>query len=482
VIDVRPVIFINGCLLFILGGAMLVPAGLDVAYGNGGWWVFLSAALISAFVGGLMILSYWQDRRLSLNGRQAFLLASSAWVCLSLVGGLPFHFTGAHLTVTDAVFEAISGLTTTGSTVMTNLDHQPRDILLWRALLNWLGGLGFLIMAVAVLPLLRIGGMQMFKMESSDVTDTLPSRLSNVAWSVAGLYGVFTILGGLALWMTGLNAFEAVCYAFSTLSTGGFAISDHALSRYEPETLWVCCALMALGASPFIQHLNIWRSRRWAFLSDSQSHWYLSFMGFFALLLAFWLWAVQDMDGDFALTQAAFHVVSVVTSTGLVADDLTLWGGFAQVTFFILLFIGGCTGSAAGGVKIFRWEVLFKLSGIHLKRQLHPHGVFPVHFNQAVLSRQVVHSILGFMILYMLTFALFALALCAQGLDMLTAFSGSAAALSNIAHGLGPVIGPMGSYAGLPNGAKWLLCAEMLLGRLELLSVVALCSRAFWRE
>lgn len=480
-VDVRPVIFVNGILLLVLAAAMGVPALVDVVSDDRDWQVFVASGLVTGFIGLAMMLGARPDERKPLDTRQAFLLTTSVWLAMSAFAALPFAFSGLGMDYTDAVFEATSGITTTGATVMVGLDTAPKGILLWRAILNWLGGIGIIVMAVAILPILRIGGMQLFKMESSDKTDKVRPRTSQIAWSIATVYLFFTSISIVAMWLSGMSLFDAICNSFAALATGGYSTSDSSLGNWGPASQWVTIGAMILGGSTFTLFISPWKHNRWPFLHDSQMRWYLSVLAFFSFLLAMWQWAVNDMDAGEALRHATFNVVSIVTCTGFASTDYNAWGGFAQVTFFILLFIGGCTGSTAGAIKIFRWEVLFKMAGIHLKKLLHPHGVFIIDFNRQRISDSVVDSVLGFVVMYFLTFAVFALALTVTGMDFISSVSGSAQALANAGPGLGDIIGPAGNYKPLPDVAKWLLAFEMVLGRLELFTVIVLFSRSFWR-
>lgn len=480
-IDLKPVIFVNGILLLILAMAMGVPALADAASHDPDWQVFAISGLVCGFAGATMALAAQPHETQALTTRQAFLLIASAWFLLSAAASLPFIFSAQDMSVADGVFEATSGFTTTGSTVITGLDNAPRGILLWRALLNWLGGLAVIVVTMAIMPQLRIGGMQWFKMETSDKTKKVKTRIIQLVTSVVLVYAVFTLAAALALWATGMTVFEAICHALSALSTGGFSTSDASLAHWGTATQWVMMAAMLAGGMPFALFVTPWKHRHWPCMHDSQMRWYLNFVMFFALALAFWQWAVNDMDADDALTHATFNVISVVTTSGFTSTNYDSWGGFAQVCFFLLLFIGGCTGSAAGGIKIFRWEVMFKLAGVHLKRLLHPHGIFVVDFNQRTIPQAVMDSVLGFVTVFFLTFALFALGLTMVGLDLISALTGSAQALSNVGPGLGPVIGPTGTYEDLPDLAKWILSFEMVMGRLELFSVLMLFTRSFWR-
>lgn len=481
-IDVRPVLFVNGFLLLVLAAAMGIPAVVDIVSDDVDWQVFAASAMVTGFVALTLIFGARPKGRPSLTSRQAFMLTVLAWVSAAAFAALPFAFSNLRLSPVDALFEAMSGLTTTGATVIRGLDRAPKGILLWRALLNWLGGEGILIMAVVILPLLRIGGMQLFRMESSDKTDTIKPRLTHVAASVTTIYVGFTALAAIAFWMAGMGRFDAVCHAMSAVSTGGFSTSDSNLARWGTAVQWVAIVAMLVGGSGFTLWIGPWKHYRPRVLDDAQTHWYLMFIGGFAGLLALWQWTVNDMTPGVAIRHAVFSVTSVVTTTGFVSTNYSAWGSFAVVVFFVLSFIGGCTGSAAGGVKIFRWELLFALAGIHLKRLLHPHGVFVIHYNDRTINPKVLDSVLGFVVMYFFTFALFALALTVVGVDFVTALSGSASALANVGPGIGEVIGPGGSYRPLPDSAKVILAFEMMLGRLELFTVAVLFSRSYWRE
>ncbi len=481
-IDVRPVLFINGFVLLVLAIAMGLPAAVGAMAMDADWPVFLAASGTTAFAGGMLMLGAKPDGRFRLQVRQAFLLTASAWVLASLCAAMPFLFSTLGLSVTDAVFEATSGLTTTGATVIVGLDHAPTGILLWRALLNWLGGLGIIVMAVAVLPMLGIGGMQMFKMETSDKNDKIRARVSKVIAAIALVYVGLTLASAVAFWLAGMGRFDAACHAMAALSTGGFSTSDASLAHWGRAVQWVAVASMVLGGAPLPLLVASGRSGRPALLDDRQFRSYLTLLGGAALVIGIWRWATSDWGLDESLLQSAFSVTSVVTSTGFVATDYGAWGGFAQVAFFALAFAGGCTGSASGAIKIFRWQVLGALAKVHVKRLLHPHGVFVITFNRRKVGDPVIDSVLAFVVLYIATFAIHAMVLTATGLDLVTALTGSAAALGNLGRGLGDVIGPAGNWRALPDAAKWVLSFEMLVGRLELFTVFILFTPSFWRE
>jgi trk system potassium uptake protein TrkH len=481
-VDIRPVLFIDGFLLLILAAAMGIPLAVDLACGHGEWQAFAISLMCTGFIGLALILSCRTSGARDLSIRQAFLVASTGWLFACLFAALPFYFASLRLSLVDGMFETVSGLTTTGATVIRHLDRVAPAILIWRALLQWLGGLGFIITALVLFPKLRIGGMQQFRMESSGKLEKVKPRLSQVGLSIATVYLLLT--GGLtiALALAGMSLLEAVCHAMSSLSTGGFSTSDDSLGHFGDAARWVCVVGMLLGGVTFTRYISPWKRGQWAILNDSQIRWYLLTVAIFSLLMTFWNWAERDMDAYDALRQSIFNVVSVVTTTGFHTADYNAWGGFAQVAFFAMAFIGGCTGSAAGGIKVFRYEVLLAATSVHLRRLLHPHGVFAISLNQRGVPETVVRSVLGFMMLYFFWFAMLALALTLTGLDLITGLSGAAAALGNIGPALGNLIGPGGSYQALSDVAKALLVVGMLFGRLELATMMALFTRSFWRE
>lgn len=484
-LDIRPVLFFNGFVLLILAGAMGLPLMVDLVSDHSEWQAFACSSAIAGFF-GLALIAANQCGFVRLSTRQAFLLSASAWVSAAFFGALPFYLGSLHLTGIDGFFEAVSGITTTGATVIDHLDRMPRAVLLWRALLQWLGGVGVIVTSVTLLPVLRIGGMQLFLMETSDKTDKVKARTSEVASAVLVIYTGFTLVLTSAFLLTGMTPMEAVCHAMSSLSTGGFSTSDASLGHFSEGARWVCIAGMLVGGTTFTQYVSPWKRRGraggWHLFEDSQIRWYLATIAFFVLLMTLWNWAMHDIDGLEAFRQSAFNVVSVITTSGFHSGDYSAWGGFAQVAFFVMTFIGGCTGSAAGGIKIFRYEVLFAITGVQIRRFLHPHGVFVLAFNRLRLSDQVIRSVQAFVMLYFLCFVLLALLLALFGLDLLGAISGAASALANVGPGLGTMIGPGATYGGVGDEAKCLLAIGMLVGRLELATALMLFSRVFWQD
>ena len=481
--DIRPVLFANGVLLLVLAMAMGATLLLDLAVAGSEAPAFAAAAFVTAFAGGALALSGRGRGRFGLGGRQTFLFAASGAVLAAMFSALPLILGSRHLSLMDALFEAISGITTTGATVLTHLDDAPAALLLWRALLQWLGGAAVVTAAILLLPMMRIGGMQVFRMEySSAERDKAPRRMPRVLGRILLLYLLITVALALALRLAGMTALEAVCHAMSSISTGGFSTSDSSLAKFGPAARWLCVAGMLLGGVNLAMFTRTARSKRWRLFKDTQIRWYLVTILGFALLLTFWFWAVEGMAAGGAMQRAVFQAVSFLSTSGLRVTDDHGWGGFPQVAAFVMSFIGGCTGSAAGGIKIFRFEVLFASSRLHVARMLHPHGVFFVTFNRLRLPEAVLRSVLGFFMLYFCCFAALAIGLAIAGLDPLSSLSAAAAAMGNVGSGIGPVVGVAGGYAALPASAKALLAFGMLIGRLELAPILVLLMPSFWKD
>ena len=481
-LDLRPVFFIIGVLLTVLAAAMMLPVLLDVAYGNSDWQVFAAASVLTLFVGvSLALMNRAGGMRLNL--RQAFLITTLSWVVITGFAALPFAFASLGLDYADAYFEAMSGLTTTGATVIVGLDEAPPGILLWRGLLNWIGGLGIIAVAIVILPMLRIGGMQLFRLESSDKSDKVLPRAGQIATGIGIIYVVLTGACALLYWIGGMNGLEATMHAMTTLATGGFSTSDASFGKFDsPFIEFVAIVFMLLGGVTFTLFLRMqggdWRAP-W---TDSQVRWYLSIFAGFTLAITLWHWLANGSTFLHALRHAAFNVASILTTTGYTSTDYSTWGAFPVVLFFLLTFVGGCSGSTAGGITFFRFQVLFEIGRVHIRHAVAPSGVFVPKYNRRQITEAVMQSVLAFVALYLLSWAVFSAALALCGLDPLTSISGAASAISNVGPGLGDVIGPTGNFSSLPETAKWLLSLAMLLGRLELVTVLVLLTRDFWRS
>jgi trk system potassium uptake protein TrkH len=375
----------------------------------------------------------------------------------------------------------VSGLTTTGATVIVGLDAAPRGILLWRALLQWLGGIGIIGVAIAILPALGVGGMQLFRTESSDRSEKVMPRVREIAAGIVLIYVALTVTCGIAYWLVAMTPFEALAHALTTVSTAGFSTSDVSMAHWNNAALhWIATLFMLSGAVPFVLYLRVFQRQRDA-LRDSQVEFLLSLLAVLIVAVAAWLILVDGYGVADALRLAAFNVVSVVTTTGYATADYTLWGNLMVGLFFGLMFVGGCTGSTTGGMKIFRFQVMIRMLESQFLRLLYPRGVFPRVYAGRLLPDNVIGSVVVFFSLYFICYSALTVALMAFDLDFLTSASAAVSALSNVGPGLGPIIGPAGNFATLPDASKWLLCFGMLLGRLELFTVLILFFPQFWR-
>lgn len=480
-LDIRPVLLAIGFLLATLGAAMLIPAIADVAVGHQDWQVFLAASTATFFIGiSLALISRGSSENLNL--RQAFLLTAGSWLVIATFGALPFFFSELGLSFADAFFESMSGITTTGSTVIVGLDHAPPGILLWRSILQWMGGIGIVVMAVAVMPMLQVGGMQLFRMESSDTSEKILPRARQIAGALAGLYVAISIVCALCLWAAGMPLFDAVAHAMTTVATGGYSTSDDSVGYYDSGLIdGVVTVFMIMGSLPFVLYLQLLRGRPLLLWRDDQVRWFFSIALAAIVVMTVYRSMASDIPVLNALRFVSFNAVSVMTGTGYSTSDYGLWGGFAVGLFFLLMFVGGCAGSTSCGVKIFRIQVLYETGRSQVLKMVQPHGIFTPHYNGKPIPESVSAAVMNYFFVFFVCFIVLALCLSAFGLDFITAASGAGSAIANVGPGLGPVIGPAGTYQPLPDGAKWFLSFGMLLGRLELLGVLILFTPSFWR-
>lgn len=481
-LDLRPIFLVIGILLIILAVFMAPPMIADVAVGHPDWQVFLAAGSVTLFTGVSLVLMHRTPDFGELTGRQAFLLTTSVWVVVAVFAALPLAFSELDLTLADAVFEAMSGITTTGATVIVGLDVAPPGILLWRAILQWLGGIGFIVMGVAILPMLSVGGMQLVRAESSDLSEKILPRAAQVAAAIGLIYLALTVLCAALYYSAGMATFEATAHAMTTIATGGYSTRDASISAFSSAPIeGIGIVFMILGSLPFVFYIQATNGQLGPLFTDVQVRWFLGIIVIFVLAIAAWLVIVGGIAPLEALRHAAFNVVSLISTTGFASSDYALWGTFPVAALFFLMCVGGCTGSTAGGIKIFRFSVLHTIAKNQIARLVRPHGVFMPTFNRRPVPEAAAIAVMAFVFMFALSFAVFALVLSMLGLDYLTAMSGALTALANVGPGLGDTIGPAGTFATLPDSAKWLLAAAMLLGRLELFTVLILFAPSFWR-
>jgi len=461
---------------------MIVPAIADAAAGGMVWPQFLISAAASLFVGmGLALGS--RSRQFAIGVKEAFLLTTLSWLVIAAFASLPILLSMPEIGVSGAFFEAMSGLTTTGSTVIANLDETARGILLWRALLQWLGGIGIIVMAIAVLPLLGVGGMQLFRTEMSDHSKKLLPRAGPTAAWIAMTYGALTLIWATALWAAGMSHFEAICHAMTTIATGGFSTTDGSIGAFNSSVIdWIVITGMLVGSLPFMLYLQAVRGNPLALLQDSQVRSFLGLCLISAALMTAWIFFRLDAPVSTALRYAAFSTTSIITGTGFTTTPFDNWGTFPVTLLFFLMFVGGCTGSTTGGIKIFRFQVLFNSMCTELSHFVRPHMISAPRFNGEPVSDPIIRAVRVFFFVFILSFVFTALLLSLHGYDFITSTSAAATAISNVGPGLGPLVGPANNYGSMENSAKWVLSGAMLLGRLELFTVLLLFLPRFWRN
>ena len=479
-LDVRPTLYVIGWLIFFLGLTMIVPFLLNVYDGAAETSEFAKSICITVIMGVFLIFSCENSNKHQLSLQQTFLFTSGLWFVLPVFGALPFYFGAASLSATNALFESISALTTTGSTVITNLQELPRGTLLWRGMLQWFGGIGIIIVAMVFLPQLRVGGMQIFLSEGHDTTDKIFPKAIEIARSISILYIGLTALCALFYALAGAHPFDALVHGMTTVATGGFSNYDDSFASRSPLEEYIACIFMLAAALPFFKYVQLaggsWRS----FFKDQQVRAFLAVAGGLCTLLFAW-YSIFIGQGEESIRKTLFNGVSILTGTGYSSTDYLRWGAFPIALLFFAGFIGGCAGSTTCSIKIFRFQILFAAIKMQLLRLRHPSAVSSLRYNGRKVDDDILASVIAFFMLFMISLGVFAVALGLTGLDFITSVSGAATALANIGPGLAPDIGPTGTFANLNDPAKWILCSAMLLGRLELMAVFVLFTHAFWR-
>ena len=480
------ILFICGIINIFLGGLMLIPAGIDFfANQEQNGEEFLLCALLTAFVGMLISGFSYRNWKEKISKKEMFIITSSVWFLFGLVGALPFYFSGQNLSFTDSIFESISGITTTGATILAHIDSMPKGFLLWRAMLQWLGGIGIVILAITILPILRIGGMQLFTTESSDSSAKDSPFVSSKLKRYIYAYLFVSSMCVWALFVAGMDLFDAFAHMMTAVSTGGFSTHDLSIGYYENPTIeWILIFFMTVGGLP-LSIIVAFLEGKWQQLKEnSQIKTYLGSLFVMIVPISILMWTLMGIFESFskALRTFAFHTVSIMTSTGYVTENYTLWGPFFVLFFFILTAVGGCTGSTAGGIKIFRFSILSKAIKRHLTLMISPHAIVVPHYNKKPVSEDVMLGVTSFMSIFCLITILGAGILTLTGLDFMTSLSGSLTAIANVGPGLGNLIGPDKSFILLPDTAKWVLSLIMILGRLEFMTILVLFLPKLWTK
>jgi trk system potassium uptake protein TrkH len=478
----KTVFFIIGILLIILGFFMLIPYGIQIFYKENSH-SFLASSFITILIGIMFVLANLQEKY-QLNLKQTFLFSTFTWIAVAVFGSIPFILSDLNFSFSDSFFESMSGITTTGSTVIINLDGSPKSILLWRAIMQWLGGVGIIVMAITVLPLLKVGGMQLFKIESSDKPEKILPRATQVAFIIISTYLILTLLCAFFYKILGMNFFDSIAHAMTTIATGGFSTHNESIGYFKNSNIEIVATIfIILGSIPFISYLKFIKGNKKIFFQDIQIKG-LIYLFIFSTFIMF-LYLLFSNNSILLIEKiriASFNVVSILSGTGYVNNDFSLWGKFPLIFFLFLMFIGGCAGSTACGIKIFRFQLLFLFINNQIKKIIYPNSVFILKYNNQKITDDYMSSVIIFIFAYFFIFILIAMLLSITGLDFLSSISGAATSISNVGPGLGELIGPNGNFKSIPEVSKWILSFGMLLGRLELFAVLVLFFPSFWRN
>ena len=478
----RAIGYVIGLLVAAFGATMLVPMVVDLLAGNGHAGAFFEAGLITCLMGGLVALACANSVGPRLTIQQTFLLTTGVWVVLPMFGAIPFVIGATDASITNAYFEAMSGLTTTGSTVFSGLDNLPQGLLLWRSMLQWFGGIGIIVVAMAFLPELRVGGMQIFRSEGFDTAGKVLPRAAEIASRISIVYVLLTLLCMLAYIGVGMSVFDAVNHAFTTIATGGFSTHDASFGAFRGAPEYVAAVFMILASLPFVRYVQLMAGSSRPLLLDSQVRAFLGVLCAVILLLVTFRLATSETGLAQSFRESLFNVTSIITGTGYASTDYQLWGALPVVVFFFVGLIGGCAGSTCCSIKIFRYQLLFHAIVTQIRRIHSPHGVFSLKYEGRTVAEDVISSVMAFFTMFVVSLGILSVLLSATGLDFVTSVSGAAAAIANIGPGLGPIIGPAGNFEPLGDTAIWLLTIGMLVGRLELMVVLVIFTARFWRS
>jgi len=475
----KTVFFTLGILQIILGISMLIPVLAQFLFSQFDS-SFIGASIVTIIFGTLFFLSNL-DHDKKLNLQQAFLLTALSWLSIAIFGALPFIFSTMNLTVTDSFFESMSGITTTGSTIIANLEETPKAILLWRALLQWLGGIGIIVMAITLMPIMNVGGMQLFRISNNDSSEKILPKSKEIALRLIYIYSILTFFCAAFYKLFGMNYFDSLTHAMTTIATGGFSNYNESIGYFDSASIEIVSMIfIILGSLPFIAYIKFLSGNRQIFKTDEQIKTFFKIIIFSIIILSLYL-SFNHFD-KFNLRSILFNVISIITGTGYVNDQFDNWGSFTIVLFLSLMFIGGCAGSTTCGVKIFRFQILYLFIVNQLKKIIYPKGVFVIKYAQSSINEKFIASIISFIFFYFVIFFCLAALLSLTGLDFITAISGAATSISNVGPGLGSEIGPNGNFSTLPDTSKWILTIGMILGRLELFAILVLFLPAFWRN
>ena len=475
----KTVFFTLGILQIILGIFMLIPVIVQFVY-NQIDSSFFGSSIVTIIFGTLFFLSNLDhDKRLNLQ--QAFLLTALSWLSIALFGSLPFVFSNVEFSFTNAFFESMSGITTTGSTIIPNLESIPKGILFWRAILQWLGGIGVIVMAITLMPIMNVGGMQLFQVSNSDSSEKILPKSKEIALRLIYIYSGLTVLCALSYKILGMNIFDSLTHSMTTIATGGFSNYNDSIGFFNSISIEISAMIfIILGSLPFIAYIKFLSGNNKILISDVQIKTFIKIIIFSIIILSIYLSFVSP--NQINLRSIFFNVISILTGTGYVNAQYDNWGSFPIILFLALMFIGGCAGSTTCGIKIFRIQILYSFIVNQLKKIIYPKGIFVLKYDQNPVDNKFISSIISFIYLYLVIFFIITALLSLSGLDFITAISGAATSISNVGPGLGSIIGPNGNFSSLPDISKWILTLGMILGRLELFAILVLFLPSFWRN
>ena len=477
----KTVFFTLGILQIILGISMMIPIIFQLIFQELDS-SFIGAGIITIVFGVLFSLSNL-DHQKKLNLQQAFLLTALSWVSIAVFGSLPFIFSELELSVTDAFFESMSGITTTGSTIITNLDNSPKSILVWRAILQWLGGIGIIVMAITLMPIMNVGGMQLFKITSNDASEKILPKSKQISQRLIIIYSILTLMCATFYKIFGMSYFDSLTHSMTTIATGGFSNYNESIGYFQSASIEITAIIfIILGSIPFISYIKFLSGNKKIFISDSQIKSFLKIIILSIIILSIYLIFKNESISIKIFRQVTFNVVSILTGTGYVTHEFDDWGSFPLIFFLILMFIGGCAGSTACGIKIFRIQILGIFLINQLKKIIYPRGIFVNKYDNNNVDDKFMSSIISFIYLYIIIFFMITALLSLSGLDFITSISGAATSISNVGPGLGGIIGPNGNFSLIPDISKWVLSLAMILGRLELFAILVLFLPSFWRN
>ena len=475
----KTVFFTLGILQIILGIFMLIPIIIQYLY-NEVDSSFFGASIVTIIFGTLFFLSNL-DHEKKLNLQQAFLLTSLSWLSIAIFGSLPFIFSNVYFSFTNAFFESMSGITTTGSTIISDLENMPKGILFWRAILQWLGGIGIIVMAITLMPIMNVGGMQLFKISSNDTSEKILPKSKEIALRLIYIYSFLTLLCALSYKILGMNFFDSITHSMTTIATGGFSNYNDSIAFFNSFNIEIAAMFfIILGSLPFLAYIKFLNGNRKIFFSDIQIKTFLKIIFSSVIILSIYL--ILNDTTQLNFRSVIFNVISILTGTGYVNAQFDNWGSFPLVLFIGLMFIGGCAGSTTCGIKIFRIQILYSFISNQLKKIIYPKGIFVLKYNQNAVDNKFISSIISFIYMYLVIFFIITTLLSLSGLDFITSISGAATSISNVGPGLGSIIGPNGNFSTLPDISKWILSLGMILGRLELFAILVLFLPSFWRN